>query len=146
VARAGKGMSLATAALPRGPDGVRAIQSMTLQEVRAVWAARYGQPPRLRSADLLRRMLAWRVQVEEVGGLDPELRAALKTGHVARRAKPPSGAKVAREWKGVRHEAEVVEAGVLYRGRMFRSLSSVAREITGVRWNGHRFFGLRTTG
>ena len=50
---------------------------------------------------------------------------------------------LAREWQGVRHEVEVVEVGVVYRGRPFNSLSEVARQITGARWNGPRFFGLR---
>ncbi|HEY4031646.1 MAG TPA: DUF2924 domain-containing protein [Caulobacteraceae bacterium] len=63
-------------------------------------------------------MLAWRVQVEEAGGLDPSLRRALRIGRSAPAGpKLPVGAKVAREWKGVRHEAEVAEGGVLYRGR-----------------------------
>ena len=53
------------------------------------------------------------------------------------------GSRLAREWRGVRHDVEVVEEGILYRGKVYSSLSEVARHITGVRWNGPRFFGLR---
>jgi hypothetical protein len=117
---------------------------MTLEEVRAAWRARYGEPPRLRAVDLVRRMLVWKMEIDAAGGLQPELRRALRVGQ-PRAPGPnlPIGAKAAREWKGVRHEAEVIEGGVLYRGQTFDSLSAVAREITGVRWNGPRFFGLR---
>ena len=51
--------------------------------------------------------------------------------------------RLVREWKGLRHEVEVTDDGVLYRGERYASLSEVARVITGVRWNGPRFFGLR---
>jgi hypothetical protein len=58
-----------------------------------------------------------------------------------------AGVRLAREWRGVRHEVEVLEGGViLYQGSRYDSLSSVARAITGVRWNGPRFFGLRPIG
>ncbi len=55
-----------------------------------------------------------------------------------------TGVRLVREWKGERHEAKVTDAGVLYRGECYASLSEVARTITGVRWNGPRF--LRSAG
>jgi hypothetical protein len=51
--------------------------------------------------------------------------------------------RLAREWAGRRHEVVVIESGVVYEGVTYRSLSSVARHITGMSWNGPRFFGLR---
>jgi hypothetical protein len=123
---------------------VRVIQTLGLNEVRTVWRKRYGEPPKLRSVDLVRRMLAWKIEIEAAGGLDPELRKALRIGQPSPAApKVARGAKLAREWKGVRHDVEITEAGVLYQGKVFASLSAVARHITGVRWNGPRFFGLR---
>lgn len=123
---------------------VRVLETMTLEEVRSAWRARYGAPPKLRSLDLLRRLLSWRMQIEATGGLDPALRQALRAGDATPRGPTlRPGAKVGREWRGVRHEVEVIEAGFLYEGRTYDSLSSIARAITGVRWNGPRFFGLR---
>ncbi|MDP3174805.1 MAG: DUF2924 domain-containing protein [Phenylobacterium sp.] len=121
---------------------VRSLSRMGLVELRAVWAERYGDPPPLRSVDLLRRMLAWKIQLAAMGGADGQLQRALRQSEPTRPALQ-SGTKAAREWRGVRHEIEVVEKGVLYEGRVYESLSAVARQITGVRWNGPRFFGLR---
>jgi hypothetical protein len=53
------------------------------------------------------------------------------------------GTRLLREWQGVTHEVIVLEDGVLFRGKRHRSLSEVARAITGSRWSGPRFFGLR---
>ena len=124
--------------------GVEQLVHLDLHGLRDAWPARFGPPPRLRSPDLLRRMLAWRLQAEAYGGLDAETRKLLAKGAV--RPKGPvaqTGVRLVREWKGERHEAEVVEGGVLYRGERYASLSEVARVVTGVRWNGPRFFGLR---
>ena len=65
-------------------------------------------PPRIRSPDLLRRMLAWKLQEESYGGLDPETRRLLaKKATVDRGPKLGAGARLVREWKGERHEVEV---------------------------------------
>jgi len=125
-------------------EEVRALERLDLEGLRREWRRRWDAAPSLRSADLLRRNLAWRIQADVFGGLDPETREA-----VFRKGRPSTGPllrpgmRVAREWRGVRHEVEILDVGVLYRGGKFDSLSSVAREITGVRWNGPRFFGLR---
>jgi len=126
-------------------EEVRGLQALNLEALRTQWRRRYGPPPRLRSADLLRRLLAWRIQAEALGGLSPEVRRALaRTGAAARGPKLEPGVRLTREWRGMRHEVEITEQGVLYRGRSYASLSEVARAITGTRWNGPRFFGLRS--
>jgi hypothetical protein len=126
---------------------VRALARLDLEALRGEWRRRYGVTPTLRSHDLLRRNLAWRIQADGYGGLSPGLREALRRkGRPAGPALQP-GMRLAREWRGVRHEVEVLEDGlVLHQGRRHDSLSSVARAITGVRWNGPRFFGLRPVG
>jgi hypothetical protein len=71
-------------------------------------------------------------------------KAELQRRGVSRRgADLPVGTKLTREWRGVRYEVETVERGVAYAGERYASLSEVARLITGSRWNGPRFFGLR---
>ena len=90
-------------------------------------------------------MLAWRIQAEREGGLDADLRRALRRpAGVRAAAEPTGGTRLVREWEGVAHEVIAINGGgFLYLGARYRSLSQIARVITGVRWNGPRFFGLR---
>ena len=122
---------------------LQSLEAMDLEGLRRAWRVRYGEPPKLRAVDLLRRMLAWKIQVDAAGGIDPELKAALRLRSAPRGPVIATGATLGREWRGVRHDVEIVAAGVLYQGEVYESLTSVARQITGVRWNGPRFFGLR---
>ena len=125
-------------------EQVRGLVSLGLEELRAEWGRRYGAVPRLRSPDLLRRLLAWRIQSETYGGLAPETRRALiRMSPPRQRPAMAVGDRFTREWKGQRHEVEITDGGIAYRGAVYASLSQVARLITGVRWNGPRFFGLR---
>ena len=93
---------------------------------------------------LLARLLAWRIQVDAFGGLD-KVTIRLLNSDSAEKPRPllSSGMRVARDWQGRRHEVDVVDEGFRYAGSTYRSLSQIAREITGTRWNGLRFFGLR---
>lgn len=115
----------------------------SLEEVRSEWRDRFGAPPALRSAELLDLMLAWRVQAAEEGGLTGPTRAALTTVKPMAAEELEAGTRIIREWKGIRHQVDALEAGYLYDGRTFASLSMIAREITGCRRNGPKFFGLR---
>lgn len=128
-------------------DGVEAeiqrIEAMSLFELRELWAARWGLPPRFRSTDLLRRLIAWRLQVELFGGLDAETRTLLRRSSMPPTPGPPPGSRLTREYRGVLHHVDVAEHAFIYQGARYTSLSAVARKITGVRWNGPRFFGLR---
>lgn len=121
---------------------ITALPDMSLSELREEWRRRYEAPPRHRSAELLRRVLAWRIQADVYGGFDAATRRMLERDDRAKMA-PASGMRLAREWAGKRHEVEIVDGGVLYHGEIYKSLSQVARHITGIRWNGPRFFGLR---
>lgn len=126
---------------------VRALARLNLQEARNEWRRRYGRPPKLRSVDLLLRLLAWRIQAEAFGGLDAETRAALNQRSTPLAApKLTPGVRLEREWRGVTETVEVLEEGFHWRGRTYPSLSKVAFAITGVKWNGPRFFGLRVQG
>ena len=98
----------------------------------------------MRSRELLARLLAWRIQADAFGGLDATTIRLLKSDRLpAPRLTLAPGMRLARDWQGRRHEVEVLEKGFAYAGTAYRSLSEVARVITGTRWNGLRFFGLR---
>lgn len=124
---------------------VRSLQALTLHELRREWEVRYGAPPPIRSADMLRLALAWRLQAQVHGGLSRTARDALsRTGRVVAEGQElGAGATLRRIWNGQEHVVHVVEGGFTWSGRTFRSLSAVATEIAGARWNGPRFFGLR---
>ncbi|WP_312136604.1 DUF2924 domain-containing protein [Brevundimonas sp.] len=128
---------------------VAAVATMTLDEVRKVWRERFGEPPPLRSTDLMRRALADRLQ-NEGASHPPDKRLAQLAARHRTGSKPTvvghsfkTGSLLQREWQGERHQVEVVEGGYLWKDQNYKSLSAIAREITGSRWNGPRFFGLR---
>ena len=128
------------------PVQVRSFETMKLEQLRDEWRRRYGVPPTLRAPDLLRYLLAWRVQADALGGLDAAVVRQIRQAGKARtspRLQLAAGSTLAREWQGRLHEVEVLDGGFAHDGRRYRSLSAVARAITGTRWNGPRFFGLR---
>jgi hypothetical protein len=128
------------------------IATSPLPQLRDLWQARIGPPlPRIQSADLLRRALAYELQVQAYGGLSAAtrraLRAALHVGTGSRRQSTTRlrpGVRLTREWQGELQSVEVLEQGFAWRGTVYRSLSEIARGITGSRWSGPRFFGLVT--
>jgi Protein of unknown function (DUF2924) len=107
------------------------------------WQELHGPAPKHRAPDLLRRVLAWRIQADAFGGLDAASMRLIASNQAPRMAAEQPGMRLARDYAGRRHEVVVVEDGVVYNGSHYTSLSQVARVITGQRWNGPRFFGLR---
>lgn len=127
-------------------DEVRALAHLDLEGLRARWSRQFGPAPKLRSVDLLRLMLAWRMQAEAQGGLDLASRRALarKGSGIAEGHSHGHGAVLRRVWQGRVIEATVEADGFCFEGRRYRSLSAIAEAATGTRWNGPRFFGLRS--
>ncbi len=124
---------------------VRALAHLDLHGLRQAWALRYGSPPALRSVELLRLMLAWRMQADALGGLDAKTRRQIER---TARAAPEGldlgiGTRIRRDWQGGVVEVEVVDGGFRWNCAVYASLSAAATAIAGVRWNGPRFFGLR---
>jgi len=126
-------------------EEVGTLPRLDLFELRAAWSERFGPAPRFRSVELFRLMLAWRIQAAARGGLDPQLKKALRaSGPVAPEGQELGiGATLRRQWQGDEVVVKVVEGGFAWNGRTFRSLSAVATAIAGSRWNGPKFFGLR---
>jgi len=110
-------------------------------------------PPKAFGPDLLRRSIAQQIQEKAYGGLPRRTQRLLDRMvkataggagpiEMPRRIKP--GSELVRTWKGRTHKVTVMTDGFSYEGTLFASLSEVANRITGTRWNGPRFFGLRT--
>ena len=114
----------------------------------------YSLPPRPHAREkLLRQAIAHRRQEQAAGGRDRRLERRLSrlaeelrtTGRVPVPDRPPlkPGTRLLREWSGKTHTVTVTESGFLYRDASYRSLSIIARLITGTRWSGPAFFGLK---
>lgn len=124
---------------------VNQLTTLSFDQLRIEWRRRYGPPPQLRSVELLALMLAYRIQADQAGGVSVELRRNLRRTSSSPGLSPlRPGTKLSREWQGIRHDVVVEADGQLsWSGGRYASLSHVARAITGTRWNGPRFFGLR---
>jgi hypothetical protein len=132
-----------------------ALKTTPTPELKAQWRTLFGKEPPPYNRRFLESRLAYRVQELAYGGLKPETIARLEAlgeqldgGKVEVRRKrvddrPIAGTRLIREWQGVEHCATVTQDGYEYQGRPYKSLSAVARAITGTRWNGWVFFGLK---
>ena len=135
------------------------LRGLGVKALRARWRTSFGQDaPTHLARHLLFAMLAYRLQAEAMGDLDaatvrflkhvdltPSKQAAVPlTQAFARRTRELSpGTVLTREWGGEHHRIMVLDGGFAWAGRTYSSLSEVAKAITGVKWNGPRFFGLR---
>ncbi|MFZ1662526.1 MAG: DUF2924 domain-containing protein [Paracoccaceae bacterium] len=127
---------------------VAEIEGMDRAALSLLWRRLIGGavPPRM-SQPVLRQLLAFELQVQKHGGLAAAERARLARIATKQSLPPPRptlkpGARLLRTWNGVTHVVEVTPEGYLWNGSRQRSLSAIARAITGTRWSGPRFFGL----
>jgi len=131
------------------------LESSPIKALKQQWRALYGsEPPHRISRELLVRAVAYRIQEQAFVGLKPSTRRLLiRLGNDARSGQPlkfepattaSAGTVLVRDWHGTAHEVKVLDQGVLYKRKRYRSLTEVAKLITGAHWNGPRFFGLRT--
>lgn len=134
-------------------ERLAALSRVPYAELHAEWRRLYrAHPPKKIGRDVLELGLAWKLQEKALGGTSVstkrrliDLAQAMETNGdltKARAAKVKPGAKLVREWRGETHDVLVLEGGFLWKGERWRSLSLIAREITGTRWSGPRFFGL----
>src|ERR1700732_3974853 len=130
------------------------LPALTIFELRGEWRRLHRMPPPMRlSRDLLIRGIIYQLQERAYGGLSMGTARKLEqaaAGPPSRGAAKPTqpislkpGTRLVREWREVTHTVLIHVDGIEWRGQRYRSLSVVAREITGVRWSGPRFFGLR---
>jgi hypothetical protein len=134
-------------------EALRGLPTLGRTELRAEWHRLYGTDARVRlGRALLLAALANRLQEDAVGRLRPDLRRRLRhivesvrRGDEVVSAAPhlKPGTRLMREWQGHTHEILVVDGGFLWQQARYRSLSQIARAITGTRWSGPVFFGLK---
>jgi hypothetical protein len=132
-----------------------ALKAMSVNELKTEWQALFDAPAPNNSRTFLESRLAYRIQELTYGGPDKQTRRLLDLladeveGTLTRKAQiadprnPVVGTKLIREWDGIAHTVTVLKDGFDWGGQRYKSLSAVARAITGTRWNGYRFFGLR---
>ena len=126
--------------------GVTEIEAMDRAALIGAWNRLFDRPvPKGLSQAFLRRIIAYEVQARRMGGLPKgflkRLDRLVEDGPPA--GGPAPGGRLLREWNGVTHVVDVVDGGYRWKNETFRSLSAVARAITGARWSGPRFFGLK---
>jgi hypothetical protein len=131
-----------------------------MPDLQSMWRELNGSEPPRYNRKFLESRLAYRIQELAYGGLKTETRKRLdalvseieaeRQSPASRRSSSPEqnllvGTRLLREWAGIEHTVTVLDSGFEWEGRPYASLSSVARAITGTRWNGPLFFGLRST-
>ena len=140
--------------LDRIREALRRLPTATRAELMAEWHRLYSaNPPARISRELLIAAIGYRLQEAALGGLRPEMQRRLRriAEQVSRGEQPAlittprlkPGTRLLREWQGRTHEVLVSEDGFVWQQERYRSLSEVARAITGTRWSGPVFFGLK---
>ena len=136
------------------PARLAALKTMPATKLKEQWRELFGTEPPPYNRPFLESRLAYRIQELAYGGLKPEtvrrleqMGEELDGGDVVKRRarhdrKPIVGTRLVREWQGTEHIVTVLADGFEWQGRPYRSLSAIARAITGTRWNGPLFFGL----
>jgi hypothetical protein len=129
------------------------LSGLDLGELRDLWRKCLGSPPRFASTEVTRLWLAWELQAHARGGYDTATRRRLgqlvKAAGIDAAQKSTSsialkpGTVLTREWKETTHRVMVLEEGFAWAGQTYPSLSEIATRISGTRWSGPRFFGLK---
>ena len=137
------------------PARLVALKTTSTPDLKKQWRQLFETEPPAFNRRYLESRLAYRIQELAYGGLKPEtvrrlekLGEELDGGNVTTRKmradlKPIAGTRLIREWQGVEHLVTVTADGFEWQGRPYKSLSAIARAITGTRWNGWTFFGLK---
>ncbi|MGP6089784.1 DUF2924 domain-containing protein [Antarctobacter jejuensis] len=140
------------------PARLAALKTTPTPELKTQWSELFDSEPPPFNRRYLESRLAYRIQELAYGGLKPETIRRLerlgeeldggdrKKSRIRADAMPITGTRLMREWQGVEHVVTVMVDGFEWQGRPYKSLSAVARAITGTRWNGLVFFGLKRQG
>lgn len=148
---------------------VAALGDLSREELAERWTKTYGHvPPKGARRDFLLRAAAWHLQASRLGGMSPDTRRLLRAATAQAKAKFAAarsglggaerdasvsavtvprkqlspGTRLVRDWNGRSHVVDVLEEGFAFEGRLHKSLTAIAQQITGAHWSGPRFFGL----
>ena len=134
-------------------DRLNGLAAMPPAALRAEWRRLYREPAPGLSPDLLVRGIAWRLQERQHGGLAPAVerdlvKLARQGSSLSQPSAPPTtnlrpGTRLVRSWNGETHSVLVTDDGYRFNDQTYASLSSIAQAITGTKWSGRRFFGLK---
>jgi hypothetical protein len=130
---------------------IQRFKSLDLESLRIAWRSKFKREGKDLPRDILLRMLVWRIQEKSFGGYDRATEAVLhryagsdgNLGGDGNSRHVQTGTVLVREYQGARHTVTVVPNGFIWREKEYSNLTKIAQEITGVKWNGPRFFGLR---
>jgi hypothetical protein len=137
-------------------EQLNSLPEMNKAALRALWQEHFGAPPpeQIRR-DLMIRVLAYEIQEQAFGGLTSSIRRRLRQFASAMEKDPDApisnarvikpGTRLIREWQGKSYKVTVAKSGFEYDGQWYASLSEIARLITGTRWSGPLFFGLKVS-
>lgn len=132
-----------------------ALKKMSVKELKAEWLKLMGSEAPNNSSQYMIQRLSYRIQELAFGGMSKSLVRTLdaladeyegkkvRKSVIADPRNPIIGTRLIREWNGTEHTVTVMKDGFDWQGQRFKSLSAVAKTITGTNWNGYRFFGLR---
>ncbi len=130
------------------------LSNASITDLRERWKNLYSKEPLGHiGRSLMIRAIAYRLQEMAFGGLKPSTQRVLDRIGASRseaaleptpKRRASAGTVLIREWRGVSHRVTVLDHDVVYRGRRYKSLSEVARTITGTHWSGPLFFGLKS--
>ena len=124
-----------------------ALMQLNRIELAKRWQQCFGvSAPHLCRTPLMRQAIAWHLQTQELGGLSLLEKRQLQSDAITPSNKPSNGSRLVRVWQGKTHQVTVLENDYLYEDRTWKSLSAIARHITGTPWSGPVFFGLKKTG
>ena len=111
------------------------------------WQQCFGvSAPHLCRTPLMRQAIAWHLQTKELGGLSLLEKRQIQADAITQTNKPSVGSRLVRVWQGKTHQVTVLSDGYLYENQTWKSLSSIAKHITGTPWSGPVFFGLKKAG
>ena len=128
---------------------IAGLRTLNRSALSARWRSVFGRdPPARLSRPLMQKAIAYEMQVKAFGGLSRRSTRILKAAAKRRDGnalplRPGKGTRLVREWNGVLHAVDVMDDGYLWQGQRYRSLSAIAAAITGTKWSGPRFFGLK---
>jgi hypothetical protein len=137
-------------------EQLNSLPEMNKAALGALWRENFGSPPPEQTRrDLIIRVLAYKIQEQAFGGLTSSIRRRLRQFASAVQKDPNStisntrvikpGTRLIREWQGKSYKVTVAKSGFEYDGQWYASLSEIARLITGTRWSGPLFFGLKAS-